>query len=146
MVSSITEVIDMKVSTKGRYALRMLVDLCEHDCEGYIPLKEVADRQDISKKYLEQIIPLFSDTDILISARGNQGGYRIGRAPKDVSVGEVLTIAEGSISPVYCVEEDVTCDRFEACPTRKVWKDLDVVIKDYLYHISLQDILDDNMK
>lgn len=136
----------MKVSTKGRYALRMLIDLCEHDCEGYIPLKEVSDRQDISKKYLEQIIPLFNDTDILISARGNQGGYRMGRLPKDVSVGEVLTIAEGSISPVSCVDKSMDCERIKACPTRKVWQDLDVVIKDHLYHISLQDILDDNQK
>lgn len=136
----------MKVSTKGRYALRMLIDLCEHGCEGYIPLKEVADRQDISKKYLEQIIPLFNDTDILISARGNQGGYRMGRLPKDISVGEVLTIAEGSISPVSCVEKNMDCERIKACPTRKVWQDLDVVIKDHLYHISLQDIMDDNQK
>lgn len=131
----------MKVSTKGRYALRMLVDLCEHECEGYIPLKKVADRQDISKKYLEQIIPLFNNTDILISARGNQGGYRLGRLPKDVSVGEVLTIAEGSISPVSCVDEEMDCERLKNCPTRKVWQNLDTVIKDYLYHVSLQDIL-----
>ncbi len=136
----------MKVSTKGRYALRMLVDLCEHECEGYIPLKEVADRQEISKKYLEQIIPLFNNTDILISARGNQGGYRLGRLPKDVSVGEVLTIAEGSISPVSCVDEEMDCERLKNCPTRKVWQNLDTVIKDYLYHVSLQDILNDKTK
>ncbi|MGO4988330.1 RrF2 family transcriptional regulator [Gallicola sp. Sow4_E12] len=136
----------MKVSTKGRYALRMLVDLCEHECEGYIPLKEVADRQEISKKYLEQIIPLFNSTDILISARGNQGGYRLGRLPKDVSVGEVLTIAEGSISPVSCVDEEMDCERLKNCPTRKVWQNLDTVIKDYLYHVSLQDILNDKTK
>lgn len=146
MVSFITEVRKMKVSTKGRYALRMLVDLCEHECEGYIPLKEVADRQDISKKYLEQIIPLFNNTDILISARGNQGGYRLGRLPKDVSVGEVLTIAEGSISPVSCVDEEMDCERLKNCPTRKVWQNLDTVIKDYLYHVSLQDILNDKTK
>ena len=136
----------MKVSTKGSYAFRMLVDLCEHECEGYIPLKEVADRQDISKKYLEQIIPLFNSTDILISARGNQGGYRLGRLPKDVSVGEVLSIAEGSISPVSCVDDEMDCERLKNCPTRKVWQNLDTVIKDYLYHVSLQDILNDKSK
>lgn len=137
----------MKVSTKGRYALRMMIDLCENECDGFIPLRDVAQRQEISKKYLEQIIPLFNNTDILLSARGNQGGYRLGRSPRDVSVGEILSIAEGSITPVNCSShEEKGCRRVDNCPAKNMWMDLDKVISNFLYDVSLQDLLDDQRK
>ena len=132
----------MKVTTKGRYALRMLINLCQHENQGFIPLKEIASRQKISKKYLEQIIPLFNETDILVSARGNQGGYRLGRLPEEVSVGEILSLAEGDLVPVNCVFENPKCENLEKCLAKNLWRDLDAMVRDYLNDISLQDVLD----
>ncbi|MCR5791096.1 MAG: Rrf2 family transcriptional regulator [Lachnospiraceae bacterium] len=134
----------MKISTKGRYALRMMLDLAEHQENGYVSLKDIARRQDISKKYLEQIIPVLSRSDILLSNRGFQGGYRLARRPKDVSVGEILRMTEGNLAPVACLEMPVNdCDRKESCPTLKLWEGLYRVITDYLDNITLQDLLDE---
>ena len=94
----------MKISTKGRYVLRMLLDLAEHRGEGYIALKDIAKRQGISKKYLEQIIPLLNNTDILVASRGYQGGYMLAKSPDMYTVGDILRITEGSIAPVSCLE------------------------------------------
>ena len=91
----------MKISTKGRYAIRMMLDLAEPQENGYVSLKDIARRQEISKKYLEQIIPVLSRSDILLSNRGFQGGYRLARRPKDVSVGEILRMTEGTLMPAY---------------------------------------------
>ena len=133
----------MKVSTKGRYALRMLVDLAEHNGEGFVPLKDIAKRQNISKKYLEQIIPLFNRTDMLITNRGAQGGYRLARTPDRYTVGEVLRLTEGSLAPVPCAEQDpVQCDRSADCATLAIWRGLSKVINEYLDGITLQDLLD----
>ncbi|MBO4636435.1 MAG: Rrf2 family transcriptional regulator [Clostridiales bacterium] len=134
----------MKISTKGRYALRMLVDLAEHRSEGYTALKTIAERQGISKKYLEQIVPILNRTDILLTNRGFQGGYQLGREPSEITVGEVLRLTEGSLSPVACIgpNEIVNCDRSVDCPTLPIWKGLDKVIHDYLYSVTLQDIID----
>lgn len=133
----------MKISTKGRYALRMLLDLAEHQDSGFIALKDIAERQNISKKYLEQIIPVFNKSGILKANRGSQGGYQLARTPDKYTVGEILRLTEGSLSPVSCAEEDpVTCERRGDCATLSVWQGLYRVINEYLDGITLQDILD----
>ena len=115
----------MKVSTKGRYALRMLLDLAEHDSEGFVALKDIALRQGISKKYLEQIVPILNRTDILKTNRGFQGGYRLAKSPDKYTVGEILRLTEGSLSPVPCVDQSpIECERSSECPTLPVWKGL----------------------
>ena len=133
----------MKISTKGRYALRMLLDLAEHRGEGYIALKDIAKRQDISKKYLEQIIPILNRTDFLKTNRGYQGGYILAKDPTQYTVGDILRLTEGSLAPVACVEQNpIDCARSADCPTRPVWQGLYRVINEYLDGITLQDILD----
>ncbi|MBQ4514227.1 MAG: Rrf2 family transcriptional regulator [Anaerolineaceae bacterium] len=133
----------MKISTKGRYALRMLVDLAEHQNEGFIPLKEVSTRQGISKKYLEQIILIFNKTDMLRVNRGAQGGYMLARTPDKYTVGEILRLTEGSLAPVECAEQNpIECERCGICATYPVWKGLNKVVNDYLDSITLQDIVD----
>ena len=137
----------MKISTKGRYVLRMLLDLAEHRGEGYIALKDIAKRQGISKKYLEQIIPLLNNTDILVASRGYQGGYMLAKSPDMYTVGDILRITEGSIAPVSCLEGGSTvCDRDDQCMTLYVWEGLEKVIAEYLDSITLQDILDRHSK
>ena len=133
----------MKISTKGRYALRMLVDLAEHRDEGYIALKDIAERQNISKKYLEQIVLLFTKTDVLKTSRGYQGGYMLAKQPSECTVGEILRITEGSLAVVPCVEQDpIECRRSVECPVLDVWRGLYRVINEYLDSVTLQDILD----
>jgi len=133
----------MKISTKGLYALRMLVDLAARKDCGFIPLKEISERQNISKKYLEQIIPIFNNTDILRANRGSQGGYMLGKDPSKLTVGEILRITEGSLSPVECAEFGAgSCDRTMECATFPVWQGLSKVINEYLDSITLQDIVD----
>lgn len=133
----------MKISTKGRYALRMLIDLAQHQNDGFIALKDIAARQNISKKYLEQIIPILNRTDILQTNRGFQGGYRLAKTPDQYTVGEILRLTEGSLAPVACLEQSPNqCARCEQCPTLPVWQGLNQVINQYLDSITLQDILD----
>lgn len=133
----------MKISTKGRYALRMMVDLAEHNNGEYIALKDIARRQDISKKYLEQIVPLLNRADILQTSRGFQGGYRLAKAPEQYTVGDILRITEGSLAPVPCLDtQPNACTRHSYCPTLPVWQKLQQVIDTYLDSITLQDILD----
>ena len=133
----------MKISTKGRYALRMLLDLAEHRSEGYIALKDIAKRQDISKKYLEQIIPILNRSDFLKTNRGYQGGYMLAKDPAQYTVGDILRMTEGSLAPVACTEQNpIECARSADCPTLPVWQGLYRVINEYLDGITLQDILD----
>lgn len=133
----------MRISTKGRYALRMLLDLAEHHDEGYISLGDIAERQSISKKYLEQIIPMFNKSNILRANRGSQGGYMLAKSPDKCTLGEVLRLTEGTLSPVPCAEQDpVECERSDGCAMLSVWKGLYIVINDYLDGITLQDIID----
>ena len=133
----------MKISTKGRYALRMLVDLAEHRDDGYISLHDIARRQDISKKYLEQIIPIFNQSDLLRANRGSQGGYMLARSPEKCTVGEILRLTEGTLSPVPCADQDpVECERSADCAMISVWQGLYRVVNEYLDGITLQDIID----
>lgn len=133
----------MKISTRGRYALRMLLDLAAHQGTGYVSLRDVAERQEISKKYLEQIVPLLNKPDILMTNRGYQGGYRLARPPEAYTVGEILRITETSLSPAPCVEQPAAaCPRSADCPTLPVWQGLNRVINEYLDGITLQDILE----
>lgn len=133
----------MKVSTKGRYALRMLLDLAEHQNDGYVALKDIAERQGISKKYLEQIVPALNKSDILRTNRGFQGGYRLAKSPDNYTVGDILRLTEGNLAPVSCLEhEKIECERSIECATLPVWQGLYKVIKEYLDSVTLQDIID----
>lgn len=133
----------MKISTKGRYALRMLLDLAEHQQNGYISLKDIAARQEISKKYLEQIVPILNHSGILQTNRGFQGGYRLAKTPDNYTVGDILRLTEGGLAPVACLEQDpVTCPRSGDCITLPLWKGLNRVIGEYLDSVTLQDLLD----
>lgn len=133
----------MRISTKGRYALRMLLDLAEHQNGGFIALKDISERQKISKKYLEQIIPIFNSSNILRTTRGSQGGYRLAKTPDQYTMGEILRLTEGTLSPAPCVDENAMgCDRSSECYMQPIWQGLNRVINEYLDGITLQDILD----
>lgn len=133
----------MKISTKGRYALRMLIDLAQHQGEGYIALKDIAARQNISKKYLEQIVPVLNSSGMLQANRGFQGGYRLAGSPKDYTVADVLRLTEGSLAPVACLDYNpIGCEHINKCSTIDMWKGLYKVITDYLEGITLQDLID----
>ncbi len=133
----------MKISTKGRYALRMLVDLAEHKNDGYIALKDIAKRQDISKKYLEQIVSVLNKPEILKTNRGYQGGYQLAKSPENYTVGEILRITEGGLAPVSCLEHNKNeCEKSSYCETLFVWEGLYKTITEYLDSITLQDIID----
>ncbi len=133
----------MMISTRGRYALRMMLDLAEHQENGYVALKDIAQRQEISKKYLEQIIPTLNRFELLQTTRGYQGGYRLSRKPRDYTLGDILRATEGSLAPVTCLESDHNaCARQADCATLPVWRGLNKVINEYLDSITLQDILD----
>lgn len=133
----------MKISTRGRYSLRFMIDLAQHYSEGYISLKDIAKRQNISKKYLEQIIPFLNRSNLLIANKGHMGGYMLPKAPAEITVREILESAEGSLAPVSCMDNGtVVCDNAEECLTLPIYKGLyDVVIK-YLDSVTLQDIID----
>ena len=139
----------MKISTKGRYALRMLVELARYDKKEYVALKDIAETQAISKKYLEQIVPMLTRGGLLATNRGYQGGYRLAKDPSLISCGEVLRLTEGSLSPIACLEngvENIDCERKADCMTLPVWVGLSKVINDYLDNISIKDILDQHNK
>jgi len=132
----------VKISTKGRYSLRMLLDLAERKDEGYISLKDIAERQGISKKYLEQIVTLLNSADMLRTNRGYQGGYMLAKAPNQYTVGGILRITEGGLYPVSCLEDNPNqCDRIGFCKTLYIWEGLYKVIKEYLDGITLEDML-----
>ena len=132
----------MKISTKGRYALRLLLDLAEHENDGFISLKEIAARQNISKQYLEQIVAILNPSNILRANRGKQGGYMLAKKPSQCTVGHILRLTEGSLVPVACLEDETNqCERAKYCKTLSMWIGLDKVINDYLESITLQDMM-----
>lgn len=133
----------MIVSTRGRYALRMMLDLAEYQGDGYVALKDIAQRQEISKKYLEQIIPVLNRAGLLLTVRGYQGGYRLSKPASMYTVGEILRTTESSLAPVACLEAaSNACPRAANCPTLPLWEGLGKVVNEYLDSISLQDLLD----
>ncbi len=133
----------MKISTKGRYAIRMMVDLAEHQADGFVSLKDVADRQGISKKYLEQIIPVLSRAGFLQASRGSQGGYRLAKPASAYTAKNILELTEGSLAPVACLETDPQgCERSECCASLLLWRGLEDAIESYLAGVTLQDLLD----
>ena len=133
----------MKISSRGRYALRTMVDLAQHSGEGLVTLKDVAARQELSQKYLEQIVTLLSKAGLVQGIRGPQGGYRLSRGPKDYNVAEILELVEGSLAPVKCLEADAqVCDRCASCATLDMWTGLYKVVTDYLGNVTLQDMVD----
>lgn len=137
----------MKISTKGRYALRMLLDLAVHQKDGCVCLKDIAERQGISKKYLEQIVPMLSKANILLTSRGFQGGYRLAVSPDKCTVATILRVTEGNLAPVAClVNGAADCTRSNECITLPVWLGLERVINEYLDSITLQHILDGKVK
>lgn len=133
------------ISTKGRYALRLMLDLAQHENEGCVALKDVAQRQNVSKKYLEQIVPLLTNAGMLRTTRGYRGGYMIAEPPEKYTVGDILRITEGSLAPVSCLEDNPNkCARAQSCMTLGVWSGLHKVITQYLDSITLRDIIDSN--
>ena len=130
------------ISTKGRYAIRVMIDLAEHDQEKYIPLKEIAARQEISKKYLEIIVKDMVAGGLLTGASGKGGGYRLNRKPEEYSVGEILELMEGTLSPVACLAEEVNdCPRKGACQTLPLWTEFDKLVHDFFFEKKLSDLI-----
>ena len=131
----------MLISTRGRYALRVMIDLAEHPSEGYVPLKEIAQRQGISEKYLESIIKLLVKAGLLKGLRGKGGGYQLTRPPQEYTVDSVLRLTEESLAPVTCLAADTPpCPRTADCRTLAMWQGLDKAIGDYLRGITIADL------
>ena len=130
------------ISTRGRYAIRVLIDLAENDNGGYIPLKDIAARQDISKKYLEIIVKDMVSGGLLVGASGKGGGYKLCRKPEEYTVGEILELMEGSFATVACLADDAApCPRAKECQTLPLWEEYDKITHDYFYSKHLSDLL-----
>lgn len=130
------------ISTKGRYALRVMIDLAKQHSEGYIPLKEIAERQEISKKYLEIIVKELVNAKLLKGVSGKGGGYKLSRKPEEYSVGEILEVTEGSLAIVACLSENAEkCPRADKCATLPMWSEYNKMIHDYFYSKKLSDLL-----
>ena len=132
----------MLISTKGRYALRVMVDLAEHQSDGFIPLKVIAQRQEISEKYLESILKTLVQAGMLEGLRGKGGGYRLTKAPEQYTVWSILQMTEDTLAPVGCLEPGAApCPRAADCRTLSLWRGLDKVIHDYLENVTLADLM-----
>ena len=132
----------MLVSTKGQYALRVMIDLAEHQADGFIPLKVIAERQEISEKYLENIIKLLVRAKLLNGVRGKGGGYRLAKAPEQYTVESILRITEDSMAPVSCLDANAdACSRSAECRTLPMWRGLDKLITEYFENITLADLM-----
>ena len=133
----------MKISTKGRYALRLMIDLAMTQTEEPVRLKDIAERQGISVKYLEQIISILAKAGYVKSARGAAGGYQLKRKPEEYTVGMILRLTEGSLAPVPCVEDtEQNCERSGSCVTAKIWKKMNDAVNDVVDGITLQDLVE----
>lgn len=133
----------MMISTKGRYALRVMIDLAEHAEEGYLPMKEVAERQGISLKYLERILPALSKNNLVEGIHGKGGGYRLTRSPRDYTVGEILRLTEGDLAPVACLECNAApCSRKDTCKTLAMWTKFYHITNEYFDQITIEDLLE----
>ncbi len=130
------------ISTRGRYALRVMIDIATNQEDGYVPMKDVANRQQLSLKYLEQILPALTKNGLIKGVQGKGGGYRLTREPKDYPIGEILRITEHDLAPVSCLAEGAPkCERREKCKTIGFWEGLDKVVNDYVDSKTLKDLL-----
>ncbi len=133
----------MKISTKGRYAVRVMLDLAVNNTGEYVKVKQIAQRQEISEKYLEQIIAILNKAGYVKSVRGAQGGYKLARDPQEYTVGMILRLTEGSLSLVACLEGDTNeCERCDTCDTLAVWKDLEEAINRVVDNVTIADLVD----
>ena len=134
------------VSAKGRYALRIFIDLAQNQGDGYVALSEVSKRQDVSLKYLETIVAMLVRGGLLRSQRGMSGGYRLSKDAKEISIYDIFNLTEGSLSPVACINcGENFCNRSEVCKTKTMWSNVDNLLNNYFKSISVQDLLDDNI-
>lgn len=132
----------MMISTRGRYALRVLIDLAEHNDGRYIPMKDVAERQGLSLKYLERILPVLTKDKLVIGVHGKGGGYRLSRAPEEYRVGEILRLTEGNLAPVTCLECDAEpCERASECRTLRMWQGFLKLTNEYFDNITIADLM-----
>ncbi len=133
----------MMISTKGRYAIRLMLDLAQHMGDGFVSLKRISERQDISVKYLEAIVAMLNKAGMVESSRGKEGGYRLARTPEEYTVGSIIRLTEGSIAPVVCLECGAgRCERAADCLSLPVWVKLESVVNNYLDSVTLRDLLD----
>ena len=136
----------MKISTRGRYALRVMIDLAEQNLDAFIPLKEVAERQEISRKYLESIAQVLSKAGLIEGAHGKGGGYKLTRSPADYTVAEILRLTEGSLAPVACLEGATNeCLRADSCRTLPMWTEFERLVNDYFEGITVADLAKTSM-
>ncbi|MCD7793214.1 MAG: RrF2 family transcriptional regulator [Oscillospiraceae bacterium] len=132
----------MLVSTKGRYALRVMVDLAEHQGDRYIPLKEIAERQEISEKYLETILKVLVQEKMLVGLRGKGGGYKLSRPPEQYTVGSIIRLTEGSLAPVSCLEKNAApCSRASVCRTLPMWQRFNEVMNEFFDGYTIADLM-----
>lgn len=132
----------MMISTRGRYALRVMIDLAEHNADSYIPMKEVAQRQGISLKYLERILPVLVKNGLVEGVQGKGGGYRLSRAPDVCTVGEILRLTEGDLAPVACLECGAEpCEKRDSCKTLSMWSEFHRLTNDYFDNVTLADLV-----
>lgn len=136
----------MMISTRGRYALRVLIDLAENKHRGYIPMKEIAERQGISLKYLERIVPALSKNGFIEGVQGKGGGYRLLKSPEDCKIGEILRLTEGDLAPVACLQCDAKpCERAYECRTYPMWVEFYRIVNEYFDHKTLADVIQTDM-
>lgn len=132
----------MMISTRGRYALRVMLDLADNYSDGYIPMKEVAKRQELSLKYIEKIMPVLSKNALVEGVHGKGGGYRLTKQPEDYRVGDILRLAEGDLAPVACLTSDAKpCERAGECRTLPMWTEFHKMVNDYFDGITLADLM-----
>lgn len=132
----------MMISTRGRYALRVLIDLAEHENDGYVPMKDVAGRQELSLKYLERILPVLTKNGLVEGVHGKGGGYRLCKPADGYRIGDILRLTEGTLAPVACLEDGAEpCVRKQECRTLPMWQKLDVMINDFFNGITLADLI-----
>lgn len=133
----------MLISTKGRYALRVLIELAGYDRQQLVTLQTIADSQQISEKYLESIIVVLSKAGLVDAVRGKGGGYRLARKPEEYTIGEILKLTEGTLAPVSCLDDSPNkCERAAECKTLPMWEKLNTIIGNYLYSVTLKDLID----
>lgn len=136
----------MMISTRGRYALRVLLDLAVHKGEGYIPMKSVAERLDLSLKYIERIMPALSKNNLVEGVHGKGGGYKLSKEPHEYKVGDILRLTDGNLAPVACLECDAEeCKKAATCPTLPMWKGFHKMVNEYFDNITLDDLLSNNI-